>query len=59
MTHRFELLSHVAAYALGIALGRSQLGVLFFESYEFLQEPVKLGIRHLRRIERVILVSST
>ena len=53
---RLEGLAHVAAHALGVAVGRDELGMLALDGDELLQQAVELGVRHLRRVEGVVLV---
>ena len=51
-----KLLAHVAAHALGIAVGRHQVGVGFLDFLQLNEHFVESGIRDLGRIEHVIAV---
>ena len=56
MRDGLKLLGHVAAHALGVALGRDKLGMCGLKREELLQMTVKLGIRHLGRVERIVAI---
>ena len=53
---RCKLLAHVAAHALGIAVGRHQVGVGSLDFLQFNEHFVKGGVRDLGRIEHVVAV---
>ena len=53
---RRKLLAHVAAHALGIAVGRHQIGVGRLDFLQFNEHFVKGGIRDLGRIEHVVAI---
>ncbi len=53
---RRKLLAHVAAHALGIAVGRHQVGVGGLDFLQLNEHFVKGGIRDLGRIEHVVAV---
>ena len=52
--HGFKLLGHVATHALGVRLGRDELGVRRLQGEQLLEEPVERGIGHLGVVERVV-----
>ena len=56
MRDRRKLLAHIAAHALGIAVGRYQIGVGRLDFLQFNEHFVKGGVRDLGRIEHVIAV---
>ena len=56
MGDRLKLLGHVATHALGVGVGRHELGMRGLDGQQLLEETVKLGIGHLGRIERIVLV---
>ena len=53
---RRKLLTHVAAHALGIAVGRHQIGVGRLDLLELNEHFVKGGIRDLGRVEHVVAI---
>ena len=54
--HRRELLAHIASHALCVRVGRHKLGMLCFQVEQLLQMAVELRVRHLRRVEGVVLI---
>ena len=56
MRDRRKLLAHVAAHALGIAVGRHQVGVGRLDFLQLNEHFVKGGIRDLGRIEHVVAI---
>ena len=56
MLHFDKALTRLAANALRGRIRRNQFRVLSFDFLELLHEPVKLGIRNLRRVKHVIKV---
>ena len=56
MRDRRKLLAHVAAHALGIAVGRHQIGVGRLDFLQFNEHFVECGIRDLGRIEHVVAI---
>ena len=53
---RRKLLAHVAAHALGIAVGRHQIGISRLNFLQLNEHFVKGGIRDLGRIEHVVAI---
>ena len=53
---RRKLLAHVAAHALGIAVGRHQVGVGCLDFLQLNEHFVKGGVRDLGRIEHVVAI---
>ena len=53
---RRKLLAHVAAHALGIAVGRHQVGVGSLDFLQLNEHFVKGGVRDLGRIEHVVAI---
>ena len=53
---RRKLLAHVSAHALGIAVGRHQIGVGRLDLLELNEHFVKGGIRDLGRVEHVVAI---
>ena len=56
MLHFDKALTRLAANALRGRIRSNQFRVLSFDFLELLHEPVKLGIRNLRRVKHVIKV---
>ena len=56
MCDRCKLLAHVAAHALGIAVGRHQVGVGRLDLLQLNEHFVKGGVRDLGRIEHVVAI---
>ena len=56
MRDRRKLLAHVAAHALGIAVGRHQVGVGRLDFLQLNEHFVKGGVRDLGRIEHVVAI---
>ena len=56
MRDRRKLLAHVAAHALGIAVGRHQVGVGGLDFLQFNEHFVEGGVRDLGRIEHVVAI---
>ena len=56
MRNRRKLLAHVAAHALGIAVGRHQIGVGRLDFLQLNEHFVKGGVRDLGRIEHVVAI---
>ena len=56
MRDRRKLLAHVAAHALGIAVGRYQIGVGRLDFLQLNEHFVKGGVRDLGRIEHVVAI---
>ena len=56
MRDRRKLLAHVAAHALGIAVGRHQIGVGRLDLLQLNEHFVEGGVRDLGRIEHVVAV---
>ncbi len=53
---RLELLTHVAAHPLGVAIGRDQLGMDRLERQQLLQVTIELGVGHLGVVEGVVAI---
>ena len=53
---RRKLLAHVAAHALGIAVGRHQVGVGRLDFLQLNEHFVKGGVRDLGRVEHVVAI---
>ena len=53
---RRKLLAHVAAYALGIAVGRHQIGIGRLDLLQLNEHFVEGGVRNLGRVEHVVSV---
>ena len=51
-----ELLAHVAAHALRVAVGRDQVGELCFDALQLDEQLVEGGVGDFRRVERVIAI---
>ena len=51
-----ELLAHVAAHALRVAVGRNQIGELCFDALQFDVQLVEGGVGDFRCVERVIAI---
>ena len=56
MRDRRKLLAHVAAHALGVAVGRYQIGVGRLNFLQLNEHFVKGGVRDLGRIEHVVAI---
>ena len=56
MRDRRKLLAHVPAHALGIAVGRHQVGVGRLDFLQLNEHFVKGGVRNLGRIEHVVAI---
>ena len=56
MRDRRKLLAHVAAHALGIAVGRHQVGVGGLDFLQLNEHFVKGGVRDLGRVEHVVAI---
>ena len=56
MRDRRKLLAHVAAHALGIAVGRHQIGIGRLDLLQLNEHFVEGGVRDLGRIEHVVAV---
>ena len=51
-----ELLAHVAAHALCVAVGRDQVGELCFDALQLDEQLVEGGVGDFRRVESVIAI---
>ena len=51
-----ELLAHVAAHALRVAVGRDQVGELRLDALQLDEQLVEGGVGDFRRVERVIAI---
>ena len=56
MRDRRKLLAHVAAHALGIAVGRHQVGIGGLDFLQLNEHFVKGGVRDLGRVEHVVAI---
>ena len=56
MRHRGELARDEAAHALGVGVGRHELGMQFLDGLELAEHPVELGVRYLGVVEGVVAV---
>ena len=51
---RLELLGHVAAHALGVRLGRHELGMVLLQGEKLLEGAIELCVGHLGSVKRVV-----